>query len=71
MEVIKQIARTHGVAEKDVRNEMKKVLDKAYENSKNNPQAKEKWLELFGEDKPSLEVFIKTMALDVAFEMEK
>lgn len=64
MNVLKRVAKAHGVTEKEVREEMQKAIRAGRESS--DPNAQAMWNRLFPDGKePTLEEFIRVLAGEV------
>ena len=64
MNVLKRVAKAHGVTEKEVRDEMQKAIRAGRESS--DPNAKAMWNKLFPDGKePTPEEFIRVLAGEV------
>ncbi len=61
--VIRRVADQYGVAVSEVRREMQAALDAAWDNP--DEQVQEQQRRLFPEGKPSLELFLVTLAKDI------
>ncbi len=59
--ILKEVAKKQGKSVIEIRMEMMKAIDEAYINRDKN----KKWGELFGEEKPSPEEFIRTLAIEI------
>lgn len=61
--VIKQIAKEYGVSPREAEREMMKSIQQGRENP--DPQARAKWIKMFGDRTPSVEEFINAIAKEV------
>lgn len=57
-EVIRRVAEQMGKSEKEIRTEISRAIDIAYEDRNTH----NKWMELFGDARPTPEEFIMTIA---------